>query len=314
MSPPARCDEYSVPTALRFIPPEVGGLKKGSIWNYQVPELEPVTEYGAFFGLKVTLKVEGGWNTFSGNDIKAGIMGMYDNGVDYVTSTGVTIAENARNACRGGLEVGGDLIYCLTPQFGIGVGVAEVSAWEESRVLYSLAPLSTGIFQSSPRVKVTAFRAGVFYSYPFSGFLAVSIRGGPAYYSAKYNFVVSGNTGFIRDGLIYTSYNQDVKADKWGFEGGLGFEFTPNPFVAIFLEVQGRYAKIGGLEGDETAVFYQDGQSRRSDSSGPVYLVETAARPQLDIIPSGGTVPAGARRATLNISGVTFLAGLKFRL
>jgi hypothetical protein len=154
----------------------------------------------------------------------------------------------------------------------------------------------------------------VFYSYPFAGFLAISVRGGPAYYSAKYSSAVSSNTGFVRDGLIHMSYDQQATAKKWGFEGGLGFEFTPNPFVAIFLDVQGRTAKIGGLEGNETATFYQDDQYRRSDSSGPVYIIETASNPQLDIIPSSGTVPGGARRATLDFSGVSFLAGLKFRL
>lgn len=84
--------------------------------------------------------------------------------------------------------------------------------------------------------------------------------------------------------------------------------------MAIFLEVQGRYANISGLEGDETATFFQGGEYRQAAGSGPVYLVETTANPQLDIIPSGGNVPGGARRATLDFSGVTYLFGLKFRL
>lgn len=314
LSIPAMGDANSVPKALRLTPPQAGRLEILSVGNSQGPGLEPIKEYGSFFGLKITLKIDGGWNTFSGGDVKKGIMGMYDNGVDHITSSGVTIAENARDAGRGGLEVGGDLIYCLTPRLGIGVGIAGVSAWKESHLLYALAPMSTGTFQISPRVKVSAFRAGVFYSFPFAGFLAVSIRGGPAYYSAKYNFVMSGNTGFLRDGLIYASYSEEARAKKWGFEGGLGFEFSPNPFVAIFVEVQGRNAKIDGLEGDEPSAFYQAGQYRQSTGSGPVYLVETTANPQLDIIPSGEPVPGGARRATLDFSGVTYLAGLKFRL
>jgi hypothetical protein len=314
LSIPATADENSAPKALRLTPPELSRFEILSLGNSQAPGLEPIKEYGSFFGLKITLKIEGGWNTFSGNDVKRGIMGMYDNGVDYITSTGVTIAENARDAGRGGLEVGGDLIYCLTPRLGIGVGMAGVSARNESFLLYSMAPLNASNFRSSPWVKVSSLRAGVFYSYPFAGFLAISVRGGPAYYSAKYSSAVSSNTGFVRDGLIHMSYDQQATAKKWGFEGGLGFEFTPNPFVAIFLDVQGRTAKIGGLEGNETATFYQDDQYRRSDSSGPVYIIETASNPQLDIIPSSGTVPGGARRATLDFSGVSFLAGLKFRL
>jgi hypothetical protein len=154
----------------------------------------------------------------------------------------------------------------------------------------------------------------LFYSLPFAGSLAISIRGGPAYYSAEYNCVLGYTGGFLRDGLIHTSYSQDARAKKLGFEGGLGFEFNPNPFVAIFFEVQGRSAKIGNLDGDEAATYFQDFEFRESAGSGPVYIVDTAVNPQLDIVPAGGTVPSGARKASLNFSGVSLLAGLKLRL
>ena len=289
-------------------------LKKGSTRNSQAPELEPVTEYGSFFGLKITLKLQGGWNTFSGGDLKKGIMGMYDNGVASMSADGVPIVENARVSNRGGLEVGGDLIYAVTPRFGIGIGMAGVSAWKESHLLFEHPPWGPGSFQSRPRVKVSTLRAGLFYSMPFAGMLALSVRGGPALYSAECSCVLGGNSGFLRDGLIHTSYSQEASAKQLGFEGGFGLEFTPNPFVAIFVEVQGRYAKIRGLEGEEEATFFQDNQYRQSVDSGPVYIVDTAACPELDIIPSGDDVPGNARKATLDFSGVSFLAGLKFRL
>jgi hypothetical protein len=222
--------------------------------------VEPVTEYGSFFGLKITLRLQGGWNAFSGGDIKKGIDGMYDNGVAYLLDTGYPTIENARDSGRGGIEAGGDLIYAITPRFGIGIGMARTSAWKESHFL-----LDSGSFRSWPRVKVSALRAGLFYSLPFAGSLAISIRGGPAYYSAEYSCVLGFSGGFLRDGLIYTSYSQDASAKRLGFEGGLGFEFNP-------------------------------------------------LNPQLDIVTSGGAVPAGARSASLNFSGVSLLAGLKFRL
>jgi hypothetical protein len=97
-----------------------------------------------------------------------------------------------------------------------------------------------------------------------------------------------------------------------GFEGGLGLEFTPNPYVAIFMEVQGRYAKIRNLEGNEAATFYLNGY-RQSADSGPVYTIDTVPNPELDIIPSDEAVPGNAGKATLDFSGVSILAGLKFR-
>jgi opacity protein-like surface antigen len=282
--------------------------------DFQAPELEPVKEYGAFFGLKITLKILGGWNTFSGGDIKTGIEGMYDNGVDYIIASGIPVLSNVKAPNKGGIEVGGDLIYAVTPRFGIGVGMAGLSAWKESHFLFNYDFFGPGTFQVRPRVKVKALRASLYYSLPFAGILAVSIRGGPAFYSAKYTSSIGSGVGFLRDGLIHTSYTQEASSKKWGFEGGLGLELTPNPFVAIFLEVQGRQAKIGDFEGEETATFFQDGQNRRTTLSGPVYIVDTAGKPQLDISPVNEAVPGNARGATLNFSGITYLAGLKFRL
>jgi len=310
---PAESEENALPAAFRFTSPDVSLLNKVMLGDFQAPELEPVAEYGSFFGLRITLKIQGGWNTFGGGDIKTGIEGMYDNGVDYITALGVPLLSNAKEPNKGGLEVGGDLIYAVTPRFGIGIGMAGVSAWKESHFLFDQDPWGPGSFQLRPRVKVRALRAGLYYSLPFAGILAVSVRGGPAFYSAKYSCVIGSSIGFSRDGLIHTSYVQEASSKKWGFEGGLGLELTPNPFVAIFIEVQGRSAKIGDFEGDETATFFQGGQNRQSADSGPVYHVDTIGHPQLDIFPAGETVPDSARKATLNFSGFSYLAGLKFR-
>jgi len=308
----AKSGEAALPETLRFSSP-AAHLLKGLLGDYQAPEMEPVKEYGAFFGLNITLKIQGGWNTFGGGDIKKGVEGMYDNSVASFTAAGVPIIGNTRASNQGGLEVGGDLIYAVTPRLGIGVGIAGMSAWKESHFLYDNAPLKEGSFRVRPRAKVSVLRAGLFYSLPFAGILAVSVRGGPALYSAKYSCFLGCTDGFVREGLVHTSYSQEAGAKKWGFEGGLGLDLTPNPFVAIFVEVQGRRAKFQELEGDETAAFFQGGQFRESADSGVAFIVETAASPELDIIPSGVEVPANALKATLDFSGFSYLAGLKFR-
>jgi hypothetical protein len=310
---PAGSEEKPDRPALRLTSPKIALLKKASCWNFQLPELEPVTEFGSFFGLKITLKLEGGWNIFDGGNIKTGTEGMYDNGVAYISTLDLSNLRNMKESNRGGLEVGGDLIYAINPRFGIGIGMARTSAWKESHFLYDYSPFP-GSFQARPRVNVTALRAGLFYSWPFAEILALSVRGGPALYSAKYTYSLGCSCGFLRNDLVHRSYSQEASAKQVGFEGGLGLELTPNPYVAIFVEVQGRYAKIRDFEGDEAATFYQDGQYRESASSGPVYFIDSAPYPALDIIPAGENVPGSASKATLDFSGVTFLAGLKFRL
>jgi hypothetical protein len=305
-------EENEGTTDLHLFPGDVGLLKKGNLLNSQMPELEPIAKYGSFLGLKVTLKLEGGWNASSGGDITRGIKGMYDNAAASVFASGLPILEDVKGSYSGGIEAGGDLIYCLTPLFGIGIGAARVSTGKESHILFRQEDLQYYSLRIWPRTRLSALRASLFYSLPFASRLAISFRGGPALYSAHYNYSMGGNSSFLRNGLVHKSYSQEVKAKQIGFEGGLGFEFNPNPFVAIFVELQGRYAKIGGLEGKEEAVIYQGGQLQKSVGSGAVYLVETAADPELDLLLSEEAV--SARHATLDFSGVSVLAGLKFRL
>ena len=312
LSPPAGGEENAGAAELRLFPRDVSLLKTGSLRNSQMPELEPISKYGSFLGLKITLKLEGGWNTSSGGDVKRGIKGMYDNAADAVFASGLPVTDDVRGSYNGGIEAGGDLIYCITPLFGIGVGAAWLGTGKESHLIFRQGDFQYSSLQMRPRTRFSVLRASMFYSFPFAGRLAVSVRGGPALYSAHYNYSMGGSATFIRNGLVHRSYSQDVKAKQMGFEGGLGFEFNPNPFVAIFVELQGRYAKIGGLEGTEEAAFYQGGQLQRSVNSGSVYLVETAANPELDILLSEEA--GSARKATLDFSGLSILAGLKFRL
>jgi hypothetical protein len=305
------------PTGLRISPRDARLLKKGNFWNSQMPEMEPVDTYGAFFGLKIAIKLEGGWNTFAGGDVEKGIGGLYDNAVAAISASDMPIMENRRESSHAGLEAAGDLIYCLTPRLGIGIGIAKVKAGKDSHLVFQQAIWGTDHLRIWPEIRVTSLRAGLFYSFPFAGWLAISVHGGPALYSAKYSCSMGVEGGYspelVEHGLINTGYYQTARAKQMGFEGGVGFEFNPNPFFAVFVEAQGRYAKIGGFKGEEETGFYQMAQYQRSVKKGSVYIGREAVYPQLDIIPPESTVPGSARKATLDFSGVSFLAGIKLR-
>ena len=305
-------------TTFHFFPRTFSLLKKGNFWNSQVPEMEPIETYGAFFGLKITIRLEGGWNTFAGGDIEKGIGGMYDHAVAVISASDLPIVQNRRESNHAGLEAGGDIIYCLTPRLGIGIGGAKVKAGKDSHLAFQQANLYADDLRLWPEIEVYSLRTGLFYSFPFAGRLAISVRGGPALYSAKYSCSIGLSAGsYIPEldelGINNVGYYQKGRAKQMGFEGGLGFEFNPNPFVAFFVEAQGRYAKIGGFKGEEETGFYQNVSYQRSVKKGSVYIGREATYPHLDIIPSESTVPGNAREATLDFSGVSFLAGLKLR-
>ena len=54
-------------------------------------------------------------------------------------------------------------------------------------------------------------------------------------------------------------------------------------------------------------------QNTTSAEEGDLYFVKTEKSPILDIINGGPSGALSARKATFNISGVSFFAGLKLR-
>jgi len=307
------------PTGLTFAPLKLNLLGKGSFRSSQIPEMEPIESYGSFFGLKITVRLEGGWNTFAGGDVEKGIGGLFDNAVAVISAYDVPIMRNKRESSRAGLEAGMDLIYSLTPRFGIGIGAAKVKAGKDSHFAFQYSSEEyADDLRLWPEIKVFTFRTGLFYTFPFAGRLAISVRGGPAIYFAKYSCSIGLNAGssipeLVDLGFTDMGYFQKGQARQIGFEGGIGFEFNPNPFVAFFVEAQGRYAKIGGFEGEEETGYYQDAFYQRSVRKGPVYFGDEDTYPCLDIIPEASGVPSRARKANLDFSGVSFFAGLKLR-
>ncbi|MDH4271236.1 MAG: hypothetical protein OEW18_04590, partial [Candidatus Aminicenantes bacterium] len=308
----------TISTAPRFSLSQVHLLAKIPSRNSQMPELPPVETYGAFLGLKITLKIKGGWNIFSGGDIEKGIGGMYDNAFQLISATGAPIVENQKAPNHAGLEVGGDLIYCITPRFGIGIGASRINAGKESLIIYHVTGSTDDELRIRPEIKVTSLRLGLFYAFPFAGRLAISVHGGPAFYFAKYIYnlsMTSGSPGLevVLRGFLPTGLYQETSAKQLGLEGGVGFEFNANRFVAFFVEAMGRYAKIGSFKGKEETSAYQNFHPQVFNQTGSLYYVDTDQYPLLDIVPSEGAAAGNVRKATLNFSGFSFLAGLKLR-
>jgi hypothetical protein len=308
-----------VATAARFSLSHVHLLGKRLSRSSQMPELQPVETYGSFLGLKITLKIKGGWNIFSGGDIEKGIGGMFDNAFQLISSSGAPIVESQKESNHAGLEVGGDLIYCVTPRLGIGIGASRITAGKESFISYHV----TGWFTEDqlrvrPDIRVSVLRLGVFYAFPFASRLAISVHGGPAFYFARYAYNMSQTSGSpgldaVLYGFLPTGLYQEARAKQLGLEGGIAFEFDPNPFVAFFVEAAGRYARIGGFEGDETTSAFQTFHPQVFNQSGSLYYADGDQYLLLDIVPPEGAAAGNARKATLNFSGLSFLAGLKLR-
>ncbi|HCS47393.1 MAG TPA: hypothetical protein DIW61_03735 [Candidatus Aminicenantes bacterium] len=273
-------------------------------------------KYGAFFGLKISLKLKGGWNIFSGADLDPGSGGLYDRAIDDLTSRGVTVIRNEKRSNHAGFEAGGDLIYSITPRFGIGVGAGSVHTKRGSLMVYGGQDMWDDFLRAAPLFETRSLRLAAFTTFPLSSLLAISVNGGPALFSAEYKFSMGITSQLAEMGyydLFLKEFYQEAKARRLGLEGGIGFEFTANPFTVFFLEAVGRYGQISGFKGREKTVFFQKGVLLTSTKEGDLYFIQTEKSPVLEISAGEPSGALSARKATFNVSGVSLFAGLKLR-
>jgi len=160
-------------------------------------------------------------------------------------------------------------------------------------------------------VSAITVKLGVYYFLPLFSQARFFLNGGLDYYFAKwyeaYRNEWSGG---------WFSTDQKAKANGIGFHGGVGFELNLVSNIALVLEGQARYAKIGGFKGDKENKAFIPGWG--SSAKGKLYYFEWFPwtykwYPTIDISeeePSGDGI-RNVREAKVDFSGFTFRAGIK---
>jgi len=261
-----------------------------------------------FHGVGLTLRLAAGWSAFSGGDIDRGAMGMFDSSADDILSLGYTQESRIPKHLRSGFEAGGDIIYNLTNRIGIGLGADYIHATGDDLLTFHANDLRTIKMYSTPWFNAFSVRLGLFYSLPVSRWLTVRLNGGPALYFVKYDFNRNVMISEFAD-----DFYQQAKAKGLGFRGGLGLDIHLNERVAFLIEAQGRYAKISGFDGSEKFSHEVSGWPTTRETAGTLFYVEGEKYPGLTFLSDGASGGQNVRKAVLDLSGISLLAGLSFR-
>ena len=266
---------------------------------------EPAQE---FHGLGLTLKLAAGLNLFSGGDFYRGAAGMLDSNADAFILSGYTEESRRTKSFRSGFEAGGDIIYHVSPRLGVGLGMDYIHAIAESLFVFQGHDIIALKLWSTPWINAFSIKLGLFYSLPVSPWLAVCLNGGPALFLVKYNY----NRNVVIPGVADDFYQQ-ARAHSIGFRGGLGLEIHLNQRAAVLLEAQGRYARITDFEGSEKLSHEVSGWPTIREVQGSLYYVEGEKYAELAILPDGVANGHNGRKAVLDLTGISLLAGLRFR-
>jgi hypothetical protein len=212
--------------------------------------------------------------------------------------------------------VEGELRLDVSSKFAIGVGIEKISEKNESLLEFTDPfPIHGGdlfhTISTKPEVSAVNLKLGTYYTIPLVRRINLILNGGIDYYISKASFYRYHE--FHPEIFIWPYEKEeeyDINARRFGFHGGIGFEYRILDDLSIVLELQGRYARMKNLKG--TKIITDEGEEK-----GILYIGEKKwfdeYCPDLIISPSrpSGDEFRNVREAVLDFSGYSLMLGIK---
>ncbi len=273
-----------------------------------VKELDFWEEEPEFFkGIGLSVRLTGGPLFFNGGDIRKGSQGLYESAYDFISSYGYSI-ERRYEGFNSGFEVTVDVVYHFTSKLGMTIGFGYMRALEQS-FLHFRQPGGYDIdyIDSAPEISVFPIKLGLYLTLPLHRLVNFTLNSGAALYIAEYGY--GRRTTWETISRVYHNAN----ATGLGVHGGLGFEINFHRRAALILEAQGRYARISGFDGKgkTTTSRLFPLPDLEVEENGALYYLEGDNHPNLMFKENEPTGYQTVRKATLDLSGFVFRAGIK---
>lgn len=280
-------------------------IEETDFWTYEDPE--------TFSGIGLSMILSGGLTYFYGGDFGVGTRGLYDNNSAYLAAQGYTI-EHFSNSFHYGAEASVDVVYNLSPKFGIGIGFGYINAASQNILTYGKGETLYKPFQmkSQPEIRVVPLKAGMFFSFPLSKMFTLTFNAGPSLYFAKYRFTLGSDADEI------SSLYHSASSSQIGFQGGIIIELNLNQRAIFLIEGHGRYAKIDGFQGKARINEWELMPNNMVNDNittweGSLYYLKGQAHPSLVMSEGKPSGYENIRSAVLDLSGFNLRAGLRFR-
>jgi hypothetical protein len=262
---------------------------------------------------KISVRLQGGWSYVLGGDANLGTKAFFDYyGAGWDTQTG------RYRAVHNGYEVGGDIIFELSPRLGIGIGGGYVRTSRHSRIgLHAAGPsLGSGSVYARPRLSAIPIRASAYLTVPWKEKFHFLVNAGLSYYFRSRYSDESEATYFPGPSYLFITTRAEYKRAPIGFQGGISLEYEMGRNFIPYLEARVRYARFRGWEG--TSVLESDYEISLSEQGILYYEVvpKLTNAPRLLLVqslPPDG--PGGEpRQAAIDISGISLQFGIRIRL
>ncbi len=265
---------------------------------------------------RFSLRLQGGWAYVSAGDVNPGTQAYFDWNEAFWGESyfGYRTVHN-------GIELGGDLIFDLTPRLGLGIGGGYMTFSRASRISLYI-PDVIGPYAGlrvKPTLSAVPIRLGLYLTLPLTRTFNFHADGGPSFYfRARYrdtwrtNLVqMETDSGYVDITTLAEKNNAPI-----GFQGGIGFEYKLSPKLFLCLDARGRYARFRGWRG--SSVLESDIRTPFSEQ-GILYYESVpmlSGAPRVIMVQSDPPDGPGGepRQAVIDFSGVSLQLGFRIRL
>ena len=265
---------------------------------------------------KLALKFSGGVSYLVVGNINRGIQGYFDYAKDMAIGLPLMPIRGDPKPIHLGFDLQGDILLNISQKMWIGLGTGYIRSGNTSEIVYD----SGGGYpiKGSHKVRIGAIpiRLGISYLLLGNETFRLFLNAGAGLYFADYKYDKQPI------GAGEPVLHQTANGKGFGLHGGLGGELKLTRGMAIILETQARYAKVGGLSG---TMEYPILPRYVHVEKGPLYFWEeivyrgheaqfVGRYPQVYIRqekPSGPYV-TNVRDAKIDFSGLSVMGGIKF--
>ncbi len=218
-----------------------------------------------------------------------------------------------------GFDMEAEIVFHLSDNFGVGLGVGRMRRTENSMSELSLlAPLMRVSISWNPEYTVIPISLTGYYTLPLANRINVFFKAGIGYYAAKVKFLLRQEFESFFDQTGWELSDGEATDSNIGFHGGLGFEFDVTESFALVAEGSGRYVRFNDwdVENVSTGSF-----ERRQIERGTFWAAEEFNGLTgkyylgLELSEQKPNLPGtrNVRKAEIGFSGFSFRIGVKIR-
>ncbi|HSQ79012.1 MAG TPA: hypothetical protein VLN41_00315 [Candidatus Bathyarchaeia archaeon] len=224
---------------------------------------------------KLSVRLYGAYSHIGASDVNKGARGLYDLFALY-DALGVGSAIGEYEQTHGGADFGADVIYQISPRFGVGLGAGYMRNGNDPLMAVAVSSMAA-ILTGGPTLSAVPVRLGVFGSFPVSGKLDLTANAGGAWYAGlKLAARERVDLGSGEWSEVNITGSRSGFANL-GFQGALGLEYKVSRTMGLFVEAEGRYARFKNFDSVTRTATASTGESETY--AGHLYI-ETSTFPE----------------------------------